>query len=788
MKITKSLLKGHNGRTPPFTCAVTTPKKTKMRERGKEKERDYFLKILDIIEETVFVIDRDLRILDLSKGCLNKFRNGVEREVAIGKRCYEGLWGLEAVCEGCPVSSVFEKGEVARTERSFSLSNGTNRYFDIEWIPVFDEHGEVTRVIGDIRDVTERKESEEKLAKIVDGLSISTIVINSEHNITHWNAAVESLTGLKREEVVGTDKQWLPFYPEKRPVMADLIVNKAPESEIKARYGDKYKKSSLIEGAYEALDFFPSLGKGGKWLLFTAAPLREPNGNIVGAIETLQDVTERKNAEEKLTKIVDGVNIPAFAINKEHKITHWNTAVESLTGLKREEVVGTDKQWLPFYLEKRPVMADLIVDKAPESEIKARYGDKYKKSSLIEGAYEALDFFPTMGEEGKWLLFTAAPLKGSNGDIIGAIETLQDVTERKNAEEQSKTIFEHVRTPLCLIEEDETITSVNKEFEALSGYSREEVGGKKWTEFVAPEDLEKVINHYYNWKKVESPCCDFKFVDRDGEIRDVKVCIVPIPGGKIKVASITDLTQLKREEELCAICEELKELDDMKRNFLNAAYHELRSPLTPIVGYASLLKCDELGDKQKDYVHNIEKYAEQLRAQINRMLELARIDGGEMEMTMEDVPIPEIVEGVVKSFKPLWNEKEQTINTLVPEGIEVRGDKLKIIAILTNLIVNAIKYTYEGGRINIMVEDRGEDIRVCVADTGIGIPEKHLPKIFERFYMVNTSLTRKSESLGLGLSIVKEYVKLHGGHIWATSELGKGSKFFFTLPKKENKG
>jgi signal transduction histidine kinase len=99
------------------------------------------------------------------------------------------------------------------------------------------------------------------------------------------------------------------------------------------------------------------------------------------------------------------------------------------------------------------------------------------------------------------------------------------------------------------------------------------------------------------------------------------------------------------------------------------------------------------------------------------------------------------------------------------------------------LISNAIRYTGEGGRIDVMVEDRGEDIYACVADTGIGIPEEHLPKIFERFYMVDTSLTRKSGSLGLGLSIVKEYVKLHGGRVWATSDLGKWSKFSFTMPK-----
>lgn len=153
----------------------------------------------------------------------------------------------------------------------------------------------------------------------------------------------------------------------------------------------------------------------------------------------LNAIAERKQAEENLAKIIDGSTIPAFVINSEHKITHWNIAVESLTGVRREDVVGTKKQWIAFYPEKRPVMADLIVDESPEEEIKERYQDKYKKSSLIDNAYEALDFFPTLGKEGKWLLFTAAPLRDSEGKV-GVLETLQDVTEGKQMENELKRI------------------------------------------------------------------------------------------------------------------------------------------------------------------------------------------------------------------------------------------------------------------------------------------------------------------------------------------------------------
>jgi len=135
-----------------------------------------------------------------------------------------------------------------------------------------------------------------------------------------------------------------------------------------------------------------------------------------------------------LAKIIDGASIASFVINRRHKVTHWNTAIEALSGIKREEIIGTDEQWRPFYTEKRPVMADLIVDGASADEIEGYYRDKCKKSRLIDGAYEAEDFFPELGQNGKWLHFTASPIKDNNEEIIGAIETLEDITERKITE------------------------------------------------------------------------------------------------------------------------------------------------------------------------------------------------------------------------------------------------------------------------------------------------------------------------------------------------------------------
>ncbi|MBA7626495.1 hypothetical protein ES703_33946 [subsurface metagenome] len=137
----------------------------------------------------------------------------------------------------------------------------------------------------------------------------------------------------------------------------------------------------------------------------------------------------------ELTKIIDGSSIPSFVINKQHKVIYWNIAIEALTGLKRGDIIGTDEQWRAFYTEKRPTMADLMVDGAPASEIETYYRGKLKKSQLIDGAYGAEDFFLDLGRHGRWLHFTASPIRDNSGEIIGSIETLEDITERKGAEE-----------------------------------------------------------------------------------------------------------------------------------------------------------------------------------------------------------------------------------------------------------------------------------------------------------------------------------------------------------------
>jgi len=286
----------------------------------------------------------------------------------------------------------------------------------------------------------DRREGEQKIKIILRGSPIPAFVIGTDHRVIFWNKALEELSGIKADDVMGTNRYWMAFYKEERPCMADLIVDNRLD-ELHDWYGDNYAKSKLIDDAYEATDFHPDLGTKGKWLRFTAAALKDPEGKLVGVIETLEDETERKLAqdalresEQRLTAILEGSPIPTFVIDTDHRIIHWNRALEEMSGIIAEEVIETDQHWRAFYDESRPCMADLLVDRHLDG-IPIWYEGKYTKSKLIEDAYEATDFFPDLGSNGKWLRFTAAALKDSRGFFIGAVETLEDITDRKLAEE-----------------------------------------------------------------------------------------------------------------------------------------------------------------------------------------------------------------------------------------------------------------------------------------------------------------------------------------------------------------
>ena len=300
--------------------------------------------------------------------------------------------------------------------------NGTRMSVEFQVTTLYDKNGNPTGRLGIGRDITERKNEEEIYRTLANTSRAGVYIVQDGkfHFINH-NAAMYA--GYTEEEMTGTEALSI-LYPEDRK-SATENAGKMLRGETTTPYEFRIiTKDGQIRWIMETLTSIDYRGK------------RAILGNSLDVTERREAGRKLEESEKKLYHIIAGISVPTFVIDNNHTVTHWNRACENLTGISAHEVIGTSKQWSAFYSAERPTMADLMVDKTAEEEIYECYEGKCQKSVLMEDAYETEGFFPTLGEGGKWLFFTSVPLKNTAGEVIGAIETLQDTTERRRAEEQ----------------------------------------------------------------------------------------------------------------------------------------------------------------------------------------------------------------------------------------------------------------------------------------------------------------------------------------------------------------
>jgi two-component system phosphate regulon sensor histidine kinase PhoR len=231
---------------------------------------------------------------------------------------------------------------------------------------------------------------------------------------------------------------------------------------------------------------------------------------------------------------------------------------------------------------------------------------------------------------------------------------------------------------------------------------------------------------------------------------------------------------------------DLQQLDHMKSEFINIAAHELRTPLAILMGHADLLEEDIQEPQTKNRLQIIVRNALRLRDLINDLLDMRHLQTAEARLNLSEFYVQDLIATALQDFRPMARKKGIEIEASLPvEGIEVYADREKVLIAFNNLVKNAIEFTRPGGRLGVEVTCRDKEVWLSVWDTGIGIPEDQLDKIFLPFHQVEDSLTREHEGMGLGLSIAKGMVELCGGHIWVESALGKGSRFTFSIPLKQ---
>lgn len=244
----------------------------------------------------------------------------------------------------------------------------------------------------------------------------------------------------------------------------------------------------------------------------------------------------------------------------------------------------------------------------------------------------------------------------------------------------------------------------------------------------------------------------------------------------------------EKVKELEKAQKELKTLDKMKTDFLEMAAHELRTPIVAIKIYTNLIADEKLGKinkEQKEKIAVVSKNIESLTKIIDEMIDVSRIESEKLDIKKGHISVPELVKMVVDDMKPMADEKGQMIVMEIPASLpDVPGDADLISKAFMNLLSNAIKYTPKNGSITVKAQDEGENIHLTVQDNGIGIPEKEMEKIFDKFY---TGSSFEHKGIGLGLTIVKGIVEEHNGKTWAESIVGKGSTFHVLLPKNGGK-
>jgi PAS domain S-box-containing protein len=502
----------------------------------------------------------------------------------------------------------------------------------------------------------------------------------------------------------------------------------------------------------------------------------------------LQDVTQRKESDEKLRKSEQMLNT---VLNNFPGIVFWKDTNSVFLGCNQSFATGAGL--------RSP--ADIIGKTDLDLPWKLTEAEKYRAddSEVINSGVPKMHIIELQHRDNNrliWLDTSKIPILGPDGQVIGVIGVSSDITERKQAEiqlreseEKYRNMFADNPQPMLIYDlENLAFLEVNQSAINHYGYSKEEFLCMTIADIRPSEDLSLFWEEIERTRRGESQTGEWRHIKKNGEviIVEIKAHSMVFNGRSARHVLINDITERKKvQEELIVAKEKAEESDRLKSAFLANMSHEIRTPLNCILGFTELLADPDVEpDQRSTYSQLIEVSGNNLLSIINDIMDISKIEAGHVDVMKKTFSANRLIVAVQNEFAPTAIAKgiELRLDPTNPHReIFIKSDENKIKQVLANFVSNALKFT-EKGSIEIGIQRTGEGVQFQVKDTGIGIAKEFHNTIFERFRQVESFATRQYGGNGLGLAISKKLVSLLGGKIGMESDLGKGSMFYFIVP------
>ncbi len=498
---------------------------------------------------------------------------------------------------------------------------------------------------------------------------------------------------------------------------------------------------------------------------------------------------QTETAQKYLETLFDSIDDGIIVLNTSHEILRVNDSMLKMMNLAEEQMIGKSCHEIIFGIPPSPHEKE---DCPINGMLRTNKPMRLLHEARVNG--------------GKKILEINSSMLSDRGEI-NIILVLRDVTQQKALEaeiivrkEFNEEILNNVNLAIHVVDKDMKIQAVNDELIKL-GRGR----------FKKEEMIDRVLYDIYPFLKEKNIDKEYEYVQRTGEIfqseekteymGDViytsssKIPVRDNKGSVVRIITVMkDVTGQKRlEEELKDSYEELrltylklKELFQIKENFLSNMSHELRTPLTSIMGYTELMLDEKISPEQKHKLEVIYRNSQRLSSLIQGLLDTAVIESKNLSLNIQTLPLYEMIFQISDDVKMITGIKKIPVNIDIPRQLTVEGDRDRLMQVFSNILDNAIKFTLKGN-IRITAAEDNEWVHIKFEDTGIGIPQDKLDKIFDRFYQLDSLETPGRGGAGLGLWISKNIVEAHGGKIWAESK-NRGSTFHVLLLKRRFNG